>query len=719
MLELEGIYCFKKQIMALWEKLTALQWDAEITSEELTEVKLSELRQEIQDCSPEGTAECVQVIENAIPRAIGEAKTKLTSLRDSVKENSSSEYSLNAFIEKIEDEKAKKMIELYQMAIGRDLEKLYGAPFTALTPEAKETAKLVFWDILQSQIGIKGVMSIGKWKMEGIWDMFGSLFGSNEEGDPETKESVLTRHLRSEEGGIAILKSTVDSAFKEDIEQSIDIVESLIGDEANNMELLLEATNTLSESEKKQIYENPLLMREVLQNGRYTANGFDIDLKSKKATVGTEQDLKAVQSEFITKLSADSQWLGKTMDRMKSMADKTEKLMKDFDIGGFDEIKETLFNIPIIGIFFKMMFGDFFKQFDVLQNKDALERVINGLWDPEQRISLKSLEADFIPDFIKDEDSKDTPLGKLLREKSLSSDFYRSVDPFFATLKTKGVRYGEKDFWKKILTGKSAEGNEKTIYESLKSTLGKDDLSEESLIEALNGISAESLTQETEIPKVTPWDEVPDTPINPANTDTTVSPEESPAEGGIEPQEDEAPIIAPENVQKAALTWTVWAVVASQAGEHHPDIFSQQDVPGEETPASIENVPKVWVPLSEVTSLPATIIIPGIETPVEVGAFDPTTKQISIDGINYQFSDVFRDIETSGKPKPLKEIANIWIKDWSPFIQTVGGEPRVLKPEDIISVFTELMANEQYKITWIDTSMGVQIPYKIEIAQVT
>jgi Mg2+/Co2+ transporter CorC len=87
---------------------------------------------------------------------------------------------------------------------------------------------------------------------------------------------------------------------------------------------------------------------------------------------------------------------------------------------------KTLYKIPILGMFFEMIFGDFFDQFDALENLDAIDDILSAIRNPKATASLKTLRDTFIPDFIKNyEGKKDTAIGKLIiQDKAFSPEFY-------------------------------------------------------------------------------------------------------------------------------------------------------------------------------------------------------------------------------------------------------------------------------------------------------
>jgi hypothetical protein len=84
----------------------------------------------------------------------------------------------------------------------------------------------------------------------------------------------------------------------------------------------------------------------------------------------------------------DTQSIGDNVASLKGKADKIDKTLKKLGLGGLDDIKQELFNIPIIGIFFKMILGDFFEKFDSADRLASIERVTKALNNPQQAKTL-------------------------------------------------------------------------------------------------------------------------------------------------------------------------------------------------------------------------------------------------------------------------------------------------------------------------------------------
>lgn len=396
------------------------------------------------------------------------------------------EYSLENLEIQIDDPRSKEFLKLYKMVIASDLEWLYGDSFTQLSPTWQETVKLVFWNIIQSQIWIQGWVNIMKGKATSFLSWFTEIFGEQWSWETWT---ILTEHLRSKWDTFSSLKPEL----KQDIESTIELVESLIGTQAHNLGKLLEMT---SPEQKEHIFQNPEIVQTLMETGKYSENGYDIDLNTGTIVLWTDELVEDIQSRYINTLVQETNGIGGNMKKIQEMAEKMDSQLKKLGLDGLDGIKETLFNIPLIGIFFQMIFGNFFNKFDNIERLASVERLLKWMENEDHRTLLTNLEKDFIPKFLEDEDNKETPLWKVFA--SLSPEFYGKISPFLEKLDTKNIDYTNEDFWENILLGKWENEKQKEMYTQLSSTLWSESLDEEKLISALNNVSVEEIPESTE-----------------------------------------------------------------------------------------------------------------------------------------------------------------------------------------------------------------------------
>lgn len=491
MVKYKGIY-FSYNVIMAWEtlgkNLTTLQTNPE-TVKTLTAVQLWELKGEVEACVPQNADACKDVLVWAINLADGDTKIELSRLLESLEKPEVAGYSLDALQVSIQDEKAKKFLEMYTFVIAKDLETIYGVDYSTLSESGKETVKLVFWDTILAQMSLKGATNVAIWKISSMTDMVTSLFGN----ETEASESVLTANLKSKQGSL----STGSPELATDIENSIALVESLLGKQANNLKALFDLTATLHPEQKSQIFENPKIIKAVMETGEYKDDNFNISLKDNTLEVGElpPEDISAIQTEFFSWLQATSGNMGKTLESLRQKASKAEWFLKQFWMEGeIDEIKASLFSIPIIGVFFKMILWDFFKEFDIADKLASVSSLVDKLPSSPEKTSLGHLGR-FIESYKKDETISETPLKKFLTENgSFWSDFFTKVPEFLTKAKDKWVKIDDAAFWEKVLTGKNAGGAELQIYTALKGTLEAPDFSEESLQKALLGLPPETFT---------------------------------------------------------------------------------------------------------------------------------------------------------------------------------------------------------------------------------
>lgn len=489
--------------MAIWNALRALEWDTDITPEEITPAKISELKLEIEACTPDQSSECIAILEAAIGRAQWDAATGLQGLRDNIEVQSATEYSIDGLIEHVsDDQKAKAFLELYKSVIVNDLATIYGEKYNLLSDTAKNTIQLVFWNVIQSQLGFKGAMNAWQGMLGSLTEGFTGLLWETEQ---EATGSILTESLRAKWDFFWKLEETpwIPAWFSDDVSGVIDIVESLIWKEADNLNDLLEATATMSVPDKERIFENPLIVQAVMKDGKYTDHNFNIDITTSPINIvlGDTQNREEIQSTFLTEMKEDTSKLGGRIDRLRNLKEKADDFLWKFGMEGWlDGLFESLYKIPVLGVFFKMIFGDFFDKFDSLQSVESVTRVIEALENRETRASLAALQDTFLPKFSENySDKNETALGKLFaKNPPLSDNFYSSLsddNKFFSILEEAKISFGNSDFWDQVFMGKWTTPQTSIIHNKLLSLriLENGEVTEQQIITALNSLSVEEL----------------------------------------------------------------------------------------------------------------------------------------------------------------------------------------------------------------------------------
>jgi hypothetical protein len=102
--------------------------------------------------------------------------------------------------------------------------------------------------------------------------------------DGEATGSILTVAFTEREEALGKIGS-IDDETTEKVSGIIDIVESLIGKQANNLDTLLKATSSMTQAEKAKVFDNPQIVEAVMNTGKYNENGFDIDITEDPAKV--------------------------------------------------------------------------------------------------------------------------------------------------------------------------------------------------------------------------------------------------------------------------------------------------------------------------------------------------------------------------------------------------------------------------------------------------
>ena len=148
--------------------------------------------------------------------------------------------------------------------------------------------------------------------------MMKSMFGEETTGT----ESVLTASLSQKQEFLAGVKPELAA----DIENSIALVESLIGKQANNLSALFELSKDLDPQQKAQIFENPKIVKAIMETGGYEDNNFSINLADKTLKIGAlkPEEISQIQKEFFGGLQDSSNSMGETLESLRQKASKAE-----------------------------------------------------------------------------------------------------------------------------------------------------------------------------------------------------------------------------------------------------------------------------------------------------------------------------------------------------------------------------------------------------------
>lgn len=469
------------------DTLRQLQSDNEVTLAELTPEVREQIARELSSCSNEETQAALRILDDIILKANDDAKEELNRLKSSIETCEPQEFSLDSLSNQIEDERAQKMLEAYEFSIANDLESLYGDAYKNLDEPAKESIKLVFWDILQSQLWVRGLVNVGVWKITSLTEWITQLFGQTDE---QWQGSILTAYLESRSSMLEEMwagSNFISDEMIEDIRKAAGIIESLIWKQADNLKTLFTLTSSknLTKEQENQIFANPEVLREILDTGKINRDGIQVDLTEWTCSVNSSIDLEQIQTAFMTELATDSNKVGSFMDRIASQVDRFDSFFKGLWMDEWlDGFKKMMSEIPVVWFLFKLIFWnalgwDF--------NAESFQRAIDSISDLSKVPALTNLN-NFMADFLKDNDNANSPLWRIFWD-DFDEDFLSNNDAFFDSMKENDISPSNRGFWKKILTGEWAEGKEAFIYNNhVKPVLERSTPTKENLISALNSI---------------------------------------------------------------------------------------------------------------------------------------------------------------------------------------------------------------------------------------
>lgn len=700
----------------MWETLNNLLAQNEILQAQLTPEVLRTLLQDLQTLTPTQQESKLQELlakaqadaDNAINALKDELNLLNTwavspSLDEDIEVQSDISYSIDGLIEHVsEDEKAKAFLELYKSVIANDLSTIYWEDYDTLNPSSKNTIELVFWNIIQSQLGARWAMNIGQWMLGSLTEWFTGLMW---EPDESGTGSVLTRAFEGRQEMIEQIEGVpgVTDTLKEDISGMVDIVESLIWKQANNLETLLNVTS--DNPQRTQIFDNPLIVEAVLNTGKYSENGFKIDITTSPAEINiwNNEDIATIQAQYMNSLKEDTSNLWGRLDRIKGLKDRADDFLEKVWLSGWmDELMETLYKIPVLGIFFQMIFGDFFEWFDTVQDLEAIDRILNGLGEIEAGISLKILNDSFIPEFATNYPNQQaTALWKLIAANGrFSAEFYSGLTwqwNFFSIMEEAGITTTAPNFWDRVFMNKAQTGSPEALIHSKLAAIGllwNGSITESAIQAALNWLDTQELKQ-----IVTPNTPVPFDTSPSSNTD-----EVAPTDG----ETDHDTEIDPDFIGPMPQSTTTNAPVTEVSTEEAPT--SDEVVPTDDTDVDavippVEVTPTV-VPLidqiSAISSLPTTLHIEW-RWGLIISAFNNLNSTIELNGRAYTISltggTIIAWIETPQLPVTIQwfNIENgIWL------LRVDGqGEAVEIESSNLVTMLEELMSEWNFVKEWV------------------
>lgn len=460
------------------EQISTLLW----SSKEINDVNYPKIQEILASITnPSERDEVKKIIEQATWTA-KEDKSKLLA---SIESSNTLSYSFASIESWVKDLKGKFILKQYTKIIDGELQTALWENYTALSAEAKESIKIVVWNSVQSQFSVWWMASAGitagTKKIQDIFSWFQKFF------DTET----WTENPKG-------------TGVKAEVQELIDIARSMIQQQLGNLQWLVQIAkdnNLLKSSDFEGVLKNPKILESIVQKGKFAWNGIDIDVWAKKIVLATQsfEALSGDQKVYIAKVVKDSAGIGKRLEWFEWMGQKINSFAEK--IWFAEELKgmlETLYQLPVIWIFFKIIFWGFF-------SGSGLEQMLSDLKDIKE-LDVRAVESFKIFSL--------SPLSKDVLWFKPSDKFTKdALKPFFETTSKLSLQpdIGSPNFWPALMTGKDALGKDITIapgshMEKLKkvfteANLWRKDISEDDFIAGLNKLTIPTDSAEDAIKK--------------------------------------------------------------------------------------------------------------------------------------------------------------------------------------------------------------------------
>jgi len=221
--------------------------------------------------------------------------------------------------------------------------------------------------------------------------------------------------------------------------KGLNYLDSLTQGYFQNMKKLLELAKSqwMESSEAfKSFLSHPQLLQELLENGKVNQDGFDIDLNTSKIVLWslTVEQIETSGKEMISKILGDTNSLSGKIDSIMAKTDQFAKWFEQlgFDAAGIEELKQTLFSIPIIGAIFKILFGDFLSGISSRIESMNLSSEIKKAVENATAYILKPENKEKLPFKVREEDP-----GKLSEDET--SNFTKFLKKLKKQAKEDGI----------------------------------------------------------------------------------------------------------------------------------------------------------------------------------------------------------------------------------------------------------------------------------------
>lgn len=217
------------------------------------------------------------------------------------------------------------------------------------------------------------------------------------------------------------------------------IIATILSDAMEKYNENLKLLNTYAKDKPgfKELFDNPLVLSKVLEEGKYEADGIKINIVTKEFTYISPSWLESTQDTFVNQLVEKANSSGWEIDKILSHRKTFDKILWFLELGSLkDFIVSILEMFGIWGLAGKWV--------------DLLEKMMDGKTDKEAYL-------DNFKNFL------DSPTGKTL--VSWRTDFsHKELKNFYKILKK--VNFGkefpdgmeDKNLWAYLLTWKDSEG---------------------------------------------------------------------------------------------------------------------------------------------------------------------------------------------------------------------------------------------------------------------
>ena len=298
-------------------------------------------------------------------------------------------------------------------------EKIWSELLELMNPAAHENLEILAWNSVVSWISFSSALSF--WA-QSAFEWFTNIFRSSEENDEwdenkwlsldsftEIVDSVQNFDVdNSDENGsikipaefASLNNGSRDVIVPSGIEKWFEYLESLTDWLFQNMTLLLELWKEkwVQDSPNFQnLLSHPLILQEILENGFYKADGFDINIKTQKLvfTDIPQEEINTAWETVMEEVLSSTNSLSWSIDGLLS---QTEKFATLFDKLGIDvnALKESLFKIPVFWFIFKILFWDFLdtieSRMEILNASPlaikAVKNFTSFIWDSDNHDKL-------------------------------------------------------------------------------------------------------------------------------------------------------------------------------------------------------------------------------------------------------------------------------------------------------------------------------------------